>query len=74
MLMSFTRTLKGVVIAFVGAVLIIGGLSMIAMPTFLEWYFPPFSGIRPYSLPLGIVMIVFGLAMLIYGQRMSGIR
>jgi hypothetical protein len=74
MLMSFTRTLKGVVIAFVGAVLIVGSLSMIAMPTFVEWYFPWFTGIRPYSLPLGIVMIVLGLVLLIYGQKMAGIR
>jgi len=72
--MGFIRTSKGVIIAFIGAVLIIGGLFMLTLPTFLEWYFPWFAGIRPYSLPLGIIMIIFGLIILIYGQKMAGIR
>lgn len=72
--MGFIDILIGVVIAFVGGILLFGGFFMIALPTFLEWYFPWFAGIKPYSLPLGIVMIIFGTAILIYGQKKAGIR
>ena len=66
--------LKGVIIAFIGGVLLVIGLSMVALPNLLEMYFPSFAGIRPYSLPLGIIMIIIGIAVLIYGQKMAGIR
>ena len=48
-------------------------LFMLALPTLLEMYFPWFVGLRPYALPIGIVMLIFGIAILI-GQKKAGIR
>jgi len=70
--MGFINTLKGVVIAFVGGLLILLGLGIIALPTLLEMYGFPNLGVL--SLPIGIVSVVIGLALLIYGQKLAGIR
>lgn len=72
--MGFKEILMGVIIAFVGGGLAVCGLFMIMLPSLLEMSFPPFAGIRPYSLPIAIVMIVFGVAILIYGRKMAGLR
>jgi hypothetical protein len=71
--MGFIDILKGVIIAFIGGFLVIAGFFVLALPTFLEMYFPWFAGIRPYSLPLAVIMLVFGTAILIYGQKKAGI-
>jgi len=70
--MSFINTLKGIVIAFVGGILIFLGLGIIALPTFLEMYGFPKLGVL--SLPIGIISLVIGLTLLIYGQKLAGIR
>ena len=70
--MGFIDTLKGVVIAFVGGILILLGLGIIVLPSFLAMY--GFPDLGSLSIPIAIVLIVFGLAILIYGQKMAGIR
>lgn len=71
-IMGFVRILKGVVIGLFGGALTLLGLGLISFPTLLQIY--GFPNLGTLSLPVGIVSIVFGLAFLIYGQRLAGIR
>ena len=70
--MGFFATLKGVVIAFVGGISILLGLGIIMLPSLLAMY--GFPDLGSLSIPIALVLIVFGLAILIYGQKMVGIR
>lgn len=70
--MGFVDILKGVIIALIGGILILLGLGIIALPSLLKMYGFPDLGIL--SLPIAIVSIIFGLALLLYGQKLAGIR
>jgi hypothetical protein len=70
--MGFVDILKGVIIAFVGGILIFLGLGMWLFSPLLEMYgFPNFGML---ALPIAVVSIIFGLALLLYGQKLAGIR
>ena len=70
--MSFGETLKGVIIAFVGAVLIPFAIGILAFPFLLEMYGFPNLGIM--TIPIAIVSLIFGIAFLVYRQKRAGIR
>ena len=69
--MDFMETLKGVVIAFIGAILIFLAIGIMAFQPFLKMYGFPDLGVL--SLPLAIISLIFGLALVIYGQKIAGI-
>jgi len=57
--------LKGIIIAFVGVVLLgVGVVMIILSDLFYYIYFPWF-----YSLPIAIVLIILGLALLLYRKK-----
>lgn len=61
------------VIAVVGAILILIGLGMVGLPALLEMIIPWFPHFGDWSIPVALIMVVFGLTLLVYGKKLAGI-
>jgi sterol desaturase/sphingolipid hydroxylase (fatty acid hydroxylase superfamily) len=69
---SFGDTLIGVIIAFVGVVLMLFAIGILTFPNLLAMYGFPQFGVM--TIPIAIIFFIFGIALVIYGQRRAGIR
>lgn len=69
--LGFSGVLEGVIIALVGGFAALTGAGMIGLGNLFYSYFPWLVGIRPYSFPMAIALIIFGVALLLFGTRMT---
>jgi hypothetical protein len=69
--LGFPGVLEGVIIVFVGGFMALAGVGMISFGNLFYSYVPWLVGIRPYSFPMAIALIIFGVALLLFGKKMT---
>ena len=69
--LGFPGVLEGVIIVCAGGFMALAGFGMISLGNLFYSYFPWLVGIRPYSFPMAIVLIIFGVALLLFGKKMT---
>jgi hypothetical protein len=67
--LGFPGVLEGVMIVCVGGFMAIAGFGMISFGNLFYLYVPWLAGIRPYSLPMAIALIILGVALLLFGKK-----
>jgi putative Ca2+/H+ antiporter (TMEM165/GDT1 family) len=69
--LGFSGVLEGVIIVCVGGFMALAGFGMISFGNAFYSYVPWLVGIRPYSFPMAIAFIIFGVALLLFGKKMT---
>jgi hypothetical protein len=69
--LGFPGALEGVIIVCAGGFMALAGFGMISLGNLFYSYFPWLEGIRPYSFPMAIALIIFDVALLLLGKKMT---
>jgi hypothetical protein len=69
--LGFLGVLEGVIIVLEGGFMALAGVGMISLGNLFYSYVPWLVGIRSYSLPMAIGLIIFGAALLLFGTKMT---